>query len=328
MILKGLCQHQRRQKSDGTPGTRCLAYLDEQGQHAQECLNGGDRAKLHDVGCHIIHNACCEAGQKSQREVVVPMLATEKPSEPQVDVDAWWHPGLPHIRLDYTIFDAEALHYSSAMRKAQEEAPAAAQAERNKANKYGHAKGGIGVTGISMQLTGRFGPGFDTLFRRLAGYKRAISKALGRECGRPLQDWRKLLSLALARYIAATILSATGHKALRGMWCALALSFSNPFGTEPLLVNTASKTETETDWKTKGGIGVMGIAVQLSGRFGPGLDRLLRKLAERKRAITKAVGKDSGRRLEERRKLLSAALARYTTAIILSATGHQALRGK
>ena len=70
--------------------------------------------------------------------------------------------------------------------------------------------------GISMQLSGRFGPGLDTLLRRLAGYKRAISKALGRDCGRPLQDWRKLLSLALARYIAATILSATGQKALRG----------------------------------------------------------------------------------------------------------------
>ena len=70
--------------------------------------------------------------------------------------------------------------------------------------------------GISMQLSGRFGPGVDTLLRRLAGNKRAISKALGRDCGQPRQDWRKLLSLALARYIAATILSATGHKALRG----------------------------------------------------------------------------------------------------------------
>ena len=72
VIQLGLCQHQRRQKSDGTAGARCLAQLDEQGQHAQKCLIGGDRAKLHDVGCHVIHNACCEAGLKSQREVVVP----------------------------------------------------------------------------------------------------------------------------------------------------------------------------------------------------------------------------------------------------------------
>ena len=27
-----------------------------------------------------------------------------------------------------------------------------------------------------MQLTGRFGPGLDALLRRLAGYKRAITK--------------------------------------------------------------------------------------------------------------------------------------------------------
>ena len=71
VIQQGLCQHQRRQRSDGTAGARCLAQLDEQGQHAQKCLIGGDRAKLHDEGCHIIHNACCEAGLKSQREVVV-----------------------------------------------------------------------------------------------------------------------------------------------------------------------------------------------------------------------------------------------------------------
>ena len=72
VIQQGLCQHQRRQKSDGTAGARCLVQLDEQRHHAQKCLIGGDRAKLHDVGCHIIHNACCEAGLKSQREVVVP----------------------------------------------------------------------------------------------------------------------------------------------------------------------------------------------------------------------------------------------------------------
>ena len=38
---------------------------------------------MHDVGCHVIHNACCEAGLKSQRECVVAALATEKLTEPQ-----------------------------------------------------------------------------------------------------------------------------------------------------------------------------------------------------------------------------------------------------
>ena len=123
VMLRGQCQHQRSQKPDGTPGARCLAHLDEQGQHAQRCLIEGDRAKLHDVGCHVIHNACCEPGLKSKREVVVPALATEKLTEPRVDVDAWGHPGLPHMRFDLTIVDAEALHYSSAMRKHKSRRP-------------------------------------------------------------------------------------------------------------------------------------------------------------------------------------------------------------
>ena len=120
-----------------------LAHLDEQGQHAQKGFIGGDRAKLHDVGCHNIHNACCEAGLESQRErdVVVPAPVTERLSEPRVDVDARIHLGLPHIRLDFTVVDAEAIQYSSAMRKAQDTAPAAAQAEKTKENKYGKAKG-------------------------------------------------------------------------------------------------------------------------------------------------------------------------------------------
>ena len=115
------------------------------------------------------------------------------------------------MRLDFTVVDAEALHYSSTMRKAQDTAPGAAQAEKTKENKFGRTKGGVGVTNIAMQLSGRSGPG---LLRRLAGYKRAITKAAGRDGGRSLQEWRKLLSVVLARYTAATILSATGHKAL------------------------------------------------------------------------------------------------------------------
>ena len=53
-------------------------------------------------------------------------------------------------------------------------------------------------------------------FASLRGCKRAINKAAGRDGGRPLQEWRKLLSIELARYTAATVLSATGRKSLRG----------------------------------------------------------------------------------------------------------------
>ena len=102
------------------------------------------------------------------------------------------------------------------MRKGQEEAPAAAQVEEAKESKHGKTKGEVGVTGIAVQLSGRFGPGLDALLRKLAGYKRASTKAAGKDSGRPRQGWRKLLSVALARYTAATILSAAEHQALRG----------------------------------------------------------------------------------------------------------------
>ena len=122
------------------------------------------RRRPTEAGCHT--NACCEAGLKSQRKEILPTLATEKLTEPRFDVDAWEHPGLPDIRIDFAVVDEGALHYSSAMRKGQEEAPAAAQAERAKTNKYGKAKGGVEVTGISLQLNGRFGPGLDVLLRK------------------------------------------------------------------------------------------------------------------------------------------------------------------
>ena len=41
VMPEGLCQHLRRQKQDGLVGARCLAQLDEYGQHAQKCLIGG-----------------------------------------------------------------------------------------------------------------------------------------------------------------------------------------------------------------------------------------------------------------------------------------------
>ena len=65
------------------------------------------------------------------------------------------------------------------MRKVQETAPAAAQAEKTKENKYGKVKGGVGVTGIAMQLSGRFGPDWTHFFEGSRGQEGE------------LQEWRK-----------------------------------------------------------------------------------------------------------------------------------------
>ena len=136
----------------------------------------------------------------------MPALATEKLTKRQVDVEAWGHPGLSHLRLDFRVIDPRAQHFGSAHR---EIAGAAAKAEGAKAEKYGTPIGGVGVTGLALELSGRFGPGLDGLLRRLAGYRRALQSAAGREAGRPLQSWRLAFSLALARYTASAILSAT-----------------------------------------------------------------------------------------------------------------------
>ena len=60
----------------------------------------------------------------------------------------WTHgdtQGLPHIHLDCTVVEA--------MRRGQEQAKAAAQAERTKTSKYGRAKGGVAVTGGGVQAS-------------------------------------------------------------------------------------------------------------------------------------------------------------------------------
>ena len=88
---------------------------------------------------------------------------TERLTEPRVDVDAWGHPVLPHISLDFTVVDAEVLHWSSAMRKVQDTAPAAAQAEKTKENEHGKTQGGLEPRAAQRAVrpgTGRSPPEF------------------------------------------------------------------------------------------------------------------------------------------------------------------------
>ena len=205
VLAQGLCQH-RRMTVDGRPGKLCLAPLDTYGHHAVACMIGGNRTTVHDVGCHLLHSACCCSGLRAQREVVTPILATPSLTEPRIDVDAWGHPGLPHLRLDFTVTDpAASRHAASSLQPAG----AADHAERDKATKYGNLVGGAGVTGVALELSGRHGPNLDALLRRLAGYRRAITCAAGRDDGRPLHNWRLAISIALARFTASAIISAT-----------------------------------------------------------------------------------------------------------------------
>ena len=55
VIQRGLCQHQRRQKSDGTPGAKCLAHLDEQRATCAEMSHWRGQSKA--ARCGMPHHS-------------------------------------------------------------------------------------------------------------------------------------------------------------------------------------------------------------------------------------------------------------------------------
>ena len=130
------------------------------------------------------------------------MLAKPGMLEPRIDVDAWGHPALPHMRLDITVVDPDAERYQQT---SDSMAPAAEKAERGKVNKYGGIQGGVAVQGLGLELSGRLGPTFDRTLRQLAGMARAERAAFGQEQGRHLAQWHSKISLMLARFVAACV---------------------------------------------------------------------------------------------------------------------------
>ena len=70
---------------------------------------------------------------------------------------------------------------------------------------------------------------------------------------------------------------------------------------------------------TPGGCGVQGMALELTGRFGPELDAHLRRCAGLARAKSTAHGKDAPRLLQHWQTRLSILLARFWHAAIASA---------
>ena len=189
-----LCQHRYAASNTSKAGKKCLQLCDAYGHHATECMIGGARNVLHNIGCSLLSDAHRQAGMGVQREVVVPELMTPKMLEPRVDVDAWGHPGLLHVRVDFTVASSTAGRYRQA---SPEPGHAAEVAERGKRTKY-KSIGGVGVIGAALETHGRHGPGLDWILRTCAGLSRAHAADLGREPRRLLQSWRTSLSIALS----------------------------------------------------------------------------------------------------------------------------------
>ena len=106
--------------------------------------------------------------------------------------------------------------------------------------------------GVALQFSGRCGPNFDSLLKRLAKYKRAIGSAAGKDGGRPLQEWSMLLRASLARYTAATILIASGKQALRSGRYADSFLLLSPRGTRPLVKDRVNDRDRDRDRQTDG----------------------------------------------------------------------------
>ena len=204
-----LCQHRYAAGNTAKAGRRCLQICDAYGHHAIDCMIGGARGILHNMGCSVIYDAYRQAGMGAQREVIVPDLITPKMLEPRVDVDAWGHLGLPHERVDFTVANSIAARYHQTN---PEPGHPAEVAERGKRNKYARS-GGIGVVGAALETRGRHGPGLDGILRTCAGLARARSTALGREPRRLLLHWRTSLSIALARFLHVAVSSAAHNPA-------------------------------------------------------------------------------------------------------------------
>ena len=132
-------------------------------------------------------------------EQVISELASQTRKEPRVDVEAWGHPGEAWTLLDVTVCAPWADRYTD---------KTAVEAAEHRKNLEYPRRGGIAVTGISVDLLGRFGSQLDALLARWADYARARDRDRG-QCPRRWQHiWRVKISSAVATGIARQISSA------------------------------------------------------------------------------------------------------------------------
>ena len=219
----GPCMHMRRaarrqaQAPNAAADGACAAPLDEYGDHAVQCMIGGDHTAMHDATADEIASMQQQAGLRSRREVYVPQLATAKKTEPRADIMCWGSATLPVLRQDFTMVSPWASRNAAAM----QEAPAAAarRAEEAKDSEYG-TKGGISVRGLALEAGGRHGPRLEEHLKFLASLARRRDSLVGREPRHHLRAWRTRIAVLLGRFTAHSVMAALGgHTTLWGGSC-------------------------------------------------------------------------------------------------------------
>ena len=217
----GTCMHMRRaaykQGPTTAPDGACAAVLDEHGDHAVQCMIGGDHTALHDAAADELATMQQQAGLRARREVYVPQLATAKKTEPRADIMCWGPASLPVLRLDFTVVSPWANRNAVAAQEAPAET--ARRAEEAKDREYG-TKGGISVRGLALEAGGRHGPRLEAHLKLLASLARRRDGLVGREPRHHLRAWRTRLAVLLGRFTAHTVMTALGgHTTFWGGSC-------------------------------------------------------------------------------------------------------------
>ena len=197
-VLKaGPCRHRRV----GT-GTACGEAADALGDHAVQCMVGGDHTTFHDGAVLELAKMHKAAGLRVRTEVLKPHLATAKHAEPRPDLESWGSAALPHFLGDFTLVSPWAARNAAAATRGP--ARAAASAELAKVVKYG-ARGGCTVQGLAMESGGRHGPALAEHLGLLASLARARCSARWQQERPWLRDWRTRLAVLLGRFTAQAV---------------------------------------------------------------------------------------------------------------------------
>ena len=178
---------------------------DEWGDHAIQCMVGGDHTTFHDAAADELARFQRAAGLRSRREVVVPALAKPGLQEPRADLETWGSAALPHQHSDFTLVSPWAARNLQA--SAAEPGKVARLAETAKTDKYA-VGGGTAMVGLAMEAGGRHGPQLAAHLGLLASLARQQSALRWRPPRPWLRDWRTRLAVLLGRFTAAAVASA------------------------------------------------------------------------------------------------------------------------
>ena len=184
-------------------GTACGADLDPDHVHALDCPIGPLRTRRHDDIADEYAVILEECGAIARREAYVHELSDHR--EAWLDVWAMGVPEIPDLLLDISVRNPMAGRYCACA--AKQCGAAAAEAEREKADRY-PAAGGREVWPVTYEVFGRAGDQAERLLCFLAAAARRRAHRRGRAAGQELQRWRARIDATLQRGVAAQLLAA------------------------------------------------------------------------------------------------------------------------